>query len=177
MRRPGWGKHMRCGADQCRNGWSRIPIPRIALELVEFAAVRDAISRRELEAREPLERPLDVLVQHLVTLALGGGFFEKDARAEIGTTHAFRNLSTDEWNWVLDFVTRGGNSLRAYPQFRRVRQEGDFFIVDQPEIARFHRMGAGLSDGDSGSGARQRRKAKLGGPRRGARKASRAFVP
>ena len=123
-------------------------VPAHALELVEFAAVRDAISRGELEAREPLERPLDVLVQHLVTLALGGGFFEKDAREEICTAHAFRNLSTDEWNWVLDFVTRGGNSLRAYPQFRRVRQDGDFFVVDQPEIARFHRMGIGTITSD-----------------------------
>ncbi len=124
-------------------------VPAHALELVEFAAVRDAISRGEVEAREPVDRPLDLLVQHLVTLALGGGFREQEARAEILSTHAFRNLSGEDWTWALDFVTRGGNSLNAYPQFRRVRQEGDFFDVDQAEIARFHRMSIGTITSDA----------------------------
>ncbi len=124
-------------------------VPAHALELVEFAAVRDAISRGEIEARVPVDCPLDVLVQHLVTLALGGGFVEAAALAEVRSTHAFRNLSDDDWRWVLDFVTRGGQSLRAYPQFRRVQQDGDLYIVNQPDIARFHRMSIGTITSDA----------------------------
>ena len=101
-----------------------------------------------METREPVERPLDLLVQHIVTLALGGGFHEEQARAEIRSTHAFRDLNDAEWTWVIDFVTRGGKSLKAYPQFRRVRQEGDFFTVDQADIARFHRMSIGTITSD-----------------------------
>ncbi len=124
-------------------------VPAHALELVEFAAVRDAISRGEVEAREPLDRPLDLLVQHVVTLAIGGGFEGEAAYAEISSTHAFRHLSRADWNWVLDFVARGGQSLRAYPQFHRVRQQGDFFDVDQPELVRFHRMSIGTITSDA----------------------------
>ena len=49
-------------------------VPTHAFELVEFAAARDAMERGEIEARPPLAKPLDVLVQHLVTVALGSGF-------------------------------------------------------------------------------------------------------
>lgn len=144
-------------------GVSRIfCVPAHALELVEFAAVRDAIARGEMEAREPVERPLDLLVQHLVTLALGGGFHEEQAKAEIRSTHAFRDLSDEEWQWVIDFVTRGGQSLKAYPQFRRVRQDGDFFTVDQPDIARFHRMSIGTITSDAMMSVRLMRGRHLG---------------
>ena len=124
-------------------------VPAHALELVEFSAVRDAIGRGEMEAREPMARPLDLLVQHLVTLALGGGFVESDTLAEVRSTHAFRDLTDEEWQWALEFVTRGGPSLKAYPQFQRVRQDGDFYDVDQPLIARFHRMSIGTITSDA----------------------------
>ncbi|WP_395747390.1 ligase-associated DNA damage response DEXH box helicase [Prosthecobacter sp.] len=137
-------------------------VPAHALELVEFAAVRDAIGRGEMEAREPVERPLDLLVQHLVTLALGGGFHEEQTKAEIRSTHAFRDLSDEEWQWVIDFITRGGKSLRAYPQFRRVRQDGDFYTVDQGDIARFHRMSIGTITSDAMMSVRLLRGSHLG---------------
>lgn len=50
-------------------------VPTHALELVEFAAARDAIGANEIESRAPLRRPLDVLAQHLITCSIGGGFF------------------------------------------------------------------------------------------------------
>jgi len=54
---------------------SRVTVlPTHALELVEAAAARDAAVAGEVEARVPADAPLDVLVQHLVTCALGGGF-------------------------------------------------------------------------------------------------------
>ena len=49
-------------------------VPTNALELVEIAAARDGVEHGALEARLPVERPLDVLAQHVVTVALGGGF-------------------------------------------------------------------------------------------------------
>ena len=86
-------------------------VPANAMELVEFAAVRDAIERRELEARTLLEQPLDVLVQHVVTVALGGGFDGKAFYDEVRTAYAYRDLGQEAWEWVLDFVTRGGGAL------------------------------------------------------------------
>lgn len=123
--------------------------PAHALELVEFAAVRESIARGEMESREPPDCPLDVLVQHLVTMALGGGFREKEALAEIRGAFSYRNLSDGDWEWVLDFVMRGGKSLRAYPQFQRVQQDDGHCTVTQPLIARLHRMSIGTITSDA----------------------------
>lgn len=123
--------------------------PAHAFELVEFAAVREAIERRELEVREPLDRPLDVLVQHVVTLALGGGFNADHLLGEVRQSFAYRNLTEQEWGWILDFVRHGGGTLQAYPQFSRVQKVGELHTVSSREIAYFHRMSIGTITSDS----------------------------
>ncbi|MEO5802018.1 MAG: ligase-associated DNA damage response DEXH box helicase, partial [Verrucomicrobiota bacterium] len=139
-----------------------ICVPAHALELVEFSAVREAIGAGELESRVPLERPLDVLVQHLVTVALGSGFRETELLKEIRTTYAYRNLTNQEWQWGMDFVTRGGQALKVYPQFSRVKKlEGEFTVSD-PFIARLHRMSVGTITSDSAVAVRVVRGAMLG---------------
>jgi ATP-dependent Lhr-like helicase len=95
-------------------------VPTHTLELVEAAAVRDAIMKKKIESRRSLNAPLDVLAQHCVTVALGGGFRPDDLLAEVRETAAYEHLSDENWTWVLDFIRRGGPSLMAYPGFRRV---------------------------------------------------------
>jgi ATP-dependent Lhr-like helicase len=124
-------------------------VPAHAMELCEFAAVRDAIATGQLESREPLESPLDVLSQHLVTVALGGGFDETEMLAEVRSSFAYQNLREEDWRWVLHFITKGGSALRAYPQFQRVEQNGLVYTVTQPLIARFHRMSIGTINSDA----------------------------
>ena len=119
-------------------------VPTQALELVEAAAAREAAARRMIEARTPLARAQDVLVQHLVTCALGGGFRPEELLAEIRSTAAYRELSDAEWQFALDFVVHGGAALNAYPEYRRV-VIGDDGIARVPDaaIARRHRIGIG----------------------------------
>ncbi len=95
-------------------------VPTQAMELIEYVAARHSINQRKIEQREPLESPLDLLAQHLITLALGGGFKEKETLKEIRTAWSFRNLTKDEWNWTIEFIVQGGKTLRAYDQFKRV---------------------------------------------------------
>lgn len=100
-----------------------ICVPTNALELVEFAAAGRAIEQRELESRPPLRLALDVLVQHLVTLAAGQGergIDPDEALAEARSTHAFAELTDTQWQWCLDFLTGGGPALQAYPQYARL---------------------------------------------------------
>ena len=124
-------------------------VPTNALELVEVVAARDAAAAGRIEARPPLDKPLDVLAQHLVTLACGDGFDPNQLRAEVRATHAYRNLTDDEFLWTLDFVVRGGDSLRAYPDFRRVVQGDDGkFRVEDDKLARRHRMSVGTIVGE-----------------------------
>jgi ATP-dependent Lhr-like helicase len=119
-------------------------VPTNTLELVEAAAARDAVAERRIESRTAPERPLDVLVQHLVTIALGTGFAEAQLRAEIGDTWSYRALADAEWHWALDFVGRGGEALRMYPEYHRVvRDEAGIYRVPNRRIAQRHRMSIG----------------------------------
>ena len=71
------------------------------MELIEYAAAREAMEARKIEQREPLRAPLDLLAQHLITLALGGGFSDKEALQEVRTAWSYRDLSEEEWGWTL----------------------------------------------------------------------------
>ena len=118
-------------------------VPTHALELLECAAARFAADRRELEPRVGLTLALDVLAQHLVTLAAGGGFEAGQALEEVRGTHAFAHLSDAQWSWVLDFITRGGSALQGYPQFRRVAVVDGRHVIAAADLARRHRQAIG----------------------------------
>ncbi len=124
-------------------------VPGQALELLEIAAARRALAAGRIEAREPLTLCLDVLAQHLVTIALGSGFREREMFDEVRRTHAFAELGAAEWRWLLDFVTRGGRALQGYPQYRKVVPvDGDYRVPDR-RIARMHRMSVGTIASDT----------------------------
>jgi ATP-dependent Lhr-like helicase len=120
-----------------------ICVPTHAFELVEIAAVRQALAAARIEQRKPLELSLDVLVQHLVTLAVGGGFQTPEILDEIRSTYAYRHITEAEWRWTLDFVTCGGEALQHYPQYQKVVQKDNHYQVEAPRIARLHRMSVG----------------------------------
>jgi ATP-dependent Lhr-like helicase len=119
-------------------------VPTNTLELVEAAAARQAVHERRIESRTAPERPLDVLVQHLVTIALGTGFREQTLRAEVRDTWSYRDLADEEWDWALDFVGRGGEALRVYPEYHRVvRDDSGMYRVPNARIGQRHRMSIG----------------------------------
>ncbi len=124
-------------------------VPTSAMELIEFAAARDAALAGRVESRPPIERPLDVLVQHLVTIACAGGFVEDDLKREVRSTYAFARLDDDDWDWCMDFVRRGGSALRAYPQYARVVERDGHWVVASDRAARAHRMTIGTITGET----------------------------
>lgn len=126
-----------------------ICVPTHVLELLEVSAARTAMASGQIEARSPVEKPLDVLVQHLVTIGLGGGFTSAELYREVRTAYAYRGLTPVEWQWALDFVTSGGNALKSYAQYNRVvEQDGRYVVVDQ-HIAQIHRMSIGTIVSDT----------------------------
>jgi ATP-dependent Lhr-like helicase len=124
-------------------------VPTHALELIECAAARGACEQGTVEARVPLEAALDCLAQHLVTVACSGGFREAELLAEVRSTRAFATLDDDSWRWAMDFATRGGPALAAYPDFARIKERFGRWYVASPGIARKHRMGIGTIAGDA----------------------------
>ncbi len=126
-----------------------ITVPTHAFELIEFSAARDGIVNKRVESRLPLNKPLDLLVQHLVTIAAGGGFDENALKQEIRSTHAYADLSDDDWQWALDFVSHGGTTLTAYPQFQKVlRETPENWKIASEKLARMHRLAIGTITGD-----------------------------
>lgn len=125
-------------------------VPTHSLELVEAAAAQAAVAARHIEAREPPHKPLDVLVQHLVSMALGGGFEPPALLDEVRSTWAYRDLSDEEWTWALAFVRHGGHSLTAYPDYQRVAPDAEGrWRVPDARLARRHRMSIGTIVSDA----------------------------
>jgi ATP-dependent helicase Lhr and Lhr-like helicase len=124
-------------------------VPTHAFELIEIVAARHAAEKSNIESRSPLRLSLDVLSQHLITIALGTGFEEASMRKEIASSHAFKNLKDQQWQWVLDFITRGGQALQGYPQYHKVVIENERYYVKDNRIALHHRMNIGTITSDS----------------------------
>ena len=118
-------------------------VPTNALEIIEFSAAREAMDARRIEQRRPVLKPLDLLAQHLITIGLGGGFRAEEMLAEVRGTHAFAQLTDEEWMWTLTFVTTGG-VLKAYPQYQKLRvDENGLHRLTDATLARIHRMSIG----------------------------------
>jgi ATP-dependent helicase Lhr and Lhr-like helicase len=125
-------------------------VPTNTMEIIEAAAARRAANVGRVEQRESPDKPLDVLVQHVVTIALGGGFRADELFDEVRTAWAYRELTREEFDWTLAFCERGGESLAAYPDYHRIEQdpEGIYRVRDRG-IAKRHRLGIGTIVSDA----------------------------
>jgi ATP-dependent Lhr-like helicase len=138
-------------------------VPTHTLELIEVAAARDGMEAGAIESRYPVTRPLDVLAQHLVTIAAGEGFVPSEMLHEIRQTEAFGDIPDDEWQWTLSFISKGGAALEGYPEYSKVVPRADgVWRVEDRTIARRHRMSIGTIVSDAHIGVQYMRGAKLG---------------
>jgi ATP-dependent Lhr-like helicase len=135
-------------------------MPTNALELLELSALRRGLEEGLVETRRSPELALDVLLQHLTSLACGPGFEAHHTLAEVRTAWSYRSLSDEQWQWCLDFLEYGGQCLAAYPRYRklvRCRLESDEpaaagepfrYRVLEKAIARLHRLNIGTITAD-----------------------------
>lgn len=126
-------------------------LPTHALELVEAAAIKEAAKDNNIESREPIIMVFDTLIQYLVTLAIGDGFDEQTIYEEVTHTHAFKMLLPEEWAWLMQFISSGGDSLSAYQEFKKVSkdEEDGLWKVKNRQIAMRHRLHIGTIVSDA----------------------------
>lgn len=124
-------------------------VPTNSLEIIEGSAIRYAIQNNLLESRIPYVRSFDVLVQYMVTLAVSDGFKAEQLFEEVKDTHCFKSMTWEEFTWCLDFITTGGNSLKAYDEYHKVIIEDGLYKVTNRAIAQRHRLGIGTIVSDS----------------------------
>lgn len=124
-------------------------LPTHSLELVEAVALKKAAKINDIESREPLFLCFDVLVQYLSTLAIGEGFIASEIFAEIRKTYCFSEITDDEWQQVLLFITEGGKALYEYDEYKKVELVDDLYRIRNRRIAMRHRMHIGTIVSDT----------------------------
>ena len=137
-------------------------VPTHAFELVEAEAARTAVAQGDLEQPRPPDLPLDVLIQHMVTVACGDGFTADGLYDEVRRTWAFRDLERDAFDGALDFAVRGGDALNAYEEYHRIVYFRDLYRASSSEAVRRHRMSIGVIVGDGHVDVKYVRGRKLG---------------
>jgi ATP-dependent Lhr-like helicase len=120
-------------------------IPTHSLELVEVSALKEAVKQNQIETRDPMVLTYDVLVQFMVTCAVGMGFDSEKLFKQIKETHAFSYITDADWQWCLHFITKGGKTLHNYEEFHKVEldEEDGLFKVKSRRISMLHRMNIG----------------------------------
>lgn len=121
-----------------------------AIELIEASALKRAVQETVVEDRVPYLNSWDVLVQYLVTLAVGDGFYPDVIYKEVKKSFCYQGMTEDDWQFCLNFITKGSQSLQAYDEYKKVEIEADGkFKVHSKAIALRHRMQIGTIVGDS----------------------------
>ncbi len=118
-------------------------LPTHSLELLEAAALKEAIAISLIESRQPFQLCFDVLLQYVCTLAVSDGFYPDEIFKEIKQTHCYKELTLEEWQQVLQFITAGGVALQQYDDFKKVEVISGLYKITSRRIAMRHRMHIG----------------------------------
>ncbi len=124
-------------------------LPTHSLELVEAAALKQAIGEQLIESREPMLLCFDVLIQYLCTLAISDGFIPEEIFAEIRQTYCYRHITEDEWRQLLHHITEGGTALQQYDEYKKVEIIDGVYRIMGRRIAMRHRLHIGTIVSDS----------------------------
>lgn len=121
-----------------------------AMELIEASALKKAAAETIVEDRIPYLNSYDVLIQYLNTLAVSDGFFPDEIYNEIKTTFCYQNITVENWNWILNFISHGSQSLQAYDEYKKVEiEENGLYKINSRMIAMHHRMQVGTIVSDA----------------------------
>jgi len=121
-----------------------------AIELLEASALKKAVVDTVVEDRIPYLNSWDVLVQYLNTLAVSDGFFPDQIYEEVKSTFCYRDMDRESWQWILNFIVQGSQSLQAYDEYKKVQiLENGLYKIESRRIAMHHRMQIGTIVSDA----------------------------
>lgn len=124
-------------------------VPTHSLEIVEAAALQEAYEKELIESRTPVVLAYDVLIQYMVTRAVGMGFDSDKMFREVINTYCFAGLAREEWEWMLSFISNGGSTLNNYDEYHKVINIDGVYRVTNRRVAMRHRMHIGTIVGDA----------------------------
>jgi ATP-dependent Lhr-like helicase len=118
-------------------------LPTHSLELIEAAALKEATKNKLIESRKPRILCFDVLIQYLSTLAISDGFYPDKIFGEIKSTFCYHDITKEEWEQILHFVTAGGIALQQYDDYKKIEIIDGLYKINNRRIAMRHRMHIG----------------------------------
>jgi ATP-dependent helicase Lhr and Lhr-like helicase len=107
-------------------------------DLVEATATAHLVRQGVLDPIQVLEKPNDVLAQHLVGMAALAPVTLENAFAIVRRAYPFRHLERGEFDHVVEYLAGGGESLRRQytSLFGKIVVEGGIMSLPHPRIAR-----------------------------------------
>ncbi|MBW8815497.1 MAG: ligase-associated DNA damage response DEXH box helicase [Caulobacterales bacterium] len=119
-------------------------VPANRFEMLECQAAREAIAENRLDGDPPRVGALDVLAQHVMGCACSEPFDMLALFDEVRSAGPYRDLSWEDFEAVVDFVSTGGYALKTYDRFRRIVQlpDGRWKVRDL-NVAQRHRLNVG----------------------------------
>jgi ATP-dependent Lhr-like helicase len=123
-------------------------VPASRFEMLECQAAREAVAEGALDGDPVRTGALDVLAQHIMGVGCGDPFLADDLYTEVCTSAPYADLSREEFEDVLGFVSTGGYALKTYDRFRRIvqGQDGRWRVRDAMTALR-HRLNVGAITG------------------------------
>ncbi|GAB2818146.1 ligase-associated DNA damage response DEXH box helicase [Ferruginibacter profundus] len=125
-------------------------LPTHSLELVEAAALKQAVEENFIESKVPQLLCFDVLIQYLCTIAISDGFYPEEIFEEVSSTYCFAEITKDEFAEILLHITAGGIALNQYDEFKKVEiLDNGLYKINNRRIAMQHRMHIGTIVSDA----------------------------
>ena len=118
-------------------------VPANRFEVVECVAALEAAKAHDLDGDPKGDGPRDVLCQHILIAACAGPFDATTLYQEIKTVGAYSGLSRAAFDDCLDFCATGGYALRAYDQWKRLKEVDHHWQLRDPRAAERIRMNIG----------------------------------
>jgi ATP-dependent Lhr-like helicase len=119
-------------------------VPASRFEMLECRAAADAVAEGQLDGEPFRVGALDVLAQHVMGCACAEPFDLVALYDEVRTATPFANLTWEDYERVVDFVSTGGYALKTYDRFKRIVKGRDGkWKVRNAQTAQRHRMNVG----------------------------------
>lgn len=119
-------------------------VPTNRFEYLECLAAKAGIAHNEIDGVLPKKGGLDVLAQHIFGTACSGPFNADRLFNEIKTAWPYKDITREDFDKTIAFVTNGGYALDNYNQYKRIEinYDGDYELTSK-KMARQYRMNIG----------------------------------
>jgi ATP-dependent Lhr-like helicase len=119
-------------------------VPASRFEMLECRAAADAILENHLDGDPPRVGTLDTLAQHIMGCACSEPFEMTALYEEVRSAGPYAELTWEDFETVVDFVSTGGYALRTYDKFRRIVKNADgLWTARDAQARQQHRMNVG----------------------------------